>query len=189
MRVRKPQNILLLVLASILALLAAGMSIVGSRWNTEDKDRSAEPAAAPTIPPDVISLHGLRGIEFGASEQELTRQGALLPQTAGCAPRLTGLATVSPVFADDRLVLLWASPPMRTPEGVAIGTPIEVVRQTYPTLTALDAPTGSYRFDGLLATQGDRGYLFLHDGRMVRKIIAGYAEYARKLFDEGVGPC
>lgn len=189
MKVQKPQTIPILVLASVLALLAAGMRIAGG-YSKPGAGQPAKPTATQqTNPPDVINLQGLRGIEFGASEQELTRQGALLPQTAGCAPRLTGLATVSPVFADDRLVLLWASPPMRTPEGIAVGTPIDVVHQTYPGLTALDAPPGSYRFDGLLATQGDRGYLFLHDGQMVRKIIAGYVEYARKLFDEGFGAC
>jgi hypothetical protein len=53
----------------------------------------------------------------------------------------------------------------------------------------LTAPPGTYRFDGLLARQGDRAYLFLHDGRTVRKTVAGYADYAQRLFDEGFGTC
>lgn len=187
MKVQKSHAIPALALAAIVGLVAIGSTIIGSDPNPE-AGRS-ESAASPAGPADVIYLHGLRGIEFGASEQELTRQGALLPQTAGCAPRLTNLATVSPVFVEDRLVLMWASPPMRTPEGIAVGTSIDEVRRTYPDLAVLDAPHGSYRFDGLLTTDDDLAYLFLHDGRMVRKIVAGYAEFARKLFDEGFGTC
>ena len=56
-------------------------------------------------------------------------------------------------------------------------------------LTCLPAPPGSHRFAGLLARDGDRAYLFLHDGVTVREIIAGYADWARRLFDEGYGPC
>ena len=137
----------------------------------------------------MIHLQGLGGLEFGASEAELTRQGALLPETTACGPRLANISTVSPVFADDRLVLLWASPPMRTPEGIGVGTAIGTVWQAYPRAKALSAPRGSHRFDGLLVSRGERAYLFLHDGRRVRKVIAGYTEYARKLFDEGFGTC
>lgn len=187
MKVQKSQVVSALALAPVLALLAAGIRLVGGE--SKPAEPPAKFAASATGASDVIYPHGLGGLEFGASEQELTRQGVLLPETAACAPRLTGLATVSPVFDEDRLVLLWASPPVRTPEGIAVGTPVDVVRQTYPVVTALAAPRGSYRFDGLLAAEGDRGYLFLHDGLRVRKIIAGYTEYARKLFDEGFGTC
>ncbi|WP_405104138.1 hypothetical protein [Micromonospora sp. NBC_01412] len=45
------------------------------------------------------------------------------------------------------------------------------------------------REDPLRARRSDRAYLFLHDGRTVRKIIAGYADWARRLFAEGHGPC
>nr|MDT0660009.1 hypothetical protein [Micromonospora sp. DSM 115978] len=139
--------------------------------------------------PDVIHLAGLRDIEFGESERKLTREGALVDPAAPCGARLTGVATASPVFDEDRLVLLWAEPPMQTPEGITIGTPVEQVRKTYPDATKLTAPPGTYRFDGLLAKEGDRAYLFLHDGRTVRKTVAGYADYARKLFEDGFGTC
>jgi len=188
MKVQKSQLIPALALTMVLgALLAVGGAIANRETGPEGSGTA--PPAPPAGPPDVIRLDGLRGLEFGASEEELTRQGALLPQTTACGPRLTGLATVSPVFADDRLVLLWASPPMRTPEGIEVGTPVDTVHQTYPHVSTLSAPAGSYRFDGLLAAEGDRGYLFLHDGRIVRKIVAGYAEWARRLFDDGFGTC
>ncbi|MGI5212879.1 hypothetical protein [Plantactinospora sp. CA-290183] len=156
-------------------------------------DRATAPAGAPPAAgapgADVIDLNGLRNIEFGDTEQELRRRGVLHPEEARCGHSLTDPSTVSPVFDKDRLVLLWASPAVRTPEGVTAGTPVNQVRASYPAATRLTAPPGTYRFDGLLARDGDRAYLFLHDGRTVRKTVAGYADYARRLFDEGFGTC
>ena len=86
-------------------------------------------------------------------------------------------------------MLLWVSRPVATPEGVTDGTPVAQVRARYPRAVRLTAPEGTYRFDGLLARRGDRAYLFLHYGRVVRQTIAGYASWARRLFDEGHGPC
>ncbi|HEY0697982.1 MAG TPA: hypothetical protein VGD43_09245 [Micromonospora sp.] len=139
--------------------------------------------------PGIIRLDGLGSIEFGDTQQELADRGLLEPQPAGCGPSLAGLPTASPVFVDNRLVLLWVDPSTATPEGVTAGTPVTRVREHYPRVTRLRAPAGSYRFDGLLARRGDRAYLFLHDGHTVRKTIAGYATYARKFFTEGIGPC
>ena len=78
---------------------------------------------------------------------------------------------------------------MTTPEGIGAGTPVSEVRAATPGAAALPAPPGSHRFAGLLARDGDRAYLFLHDGVTVRKIIAGTRTGARRLFDEGYGPC
>ena len=167
----------------IVALLAA--EVIAGCEASAPPDR---PDTA-TYGPDVIHLEGLRNIEFGDTAQDLIRRGALHPQETGCGPHLAGLSTASPVFADDRLVLLWVSPPVHTPEGVTAGTTVKQVRATYPAATRLTAPPGTYRLDGLLATQGDRAYLFLHDGQTVRKTIAGYADYAQRLFDEGFGTC
>ena len=139
--------------------------------------------------PDVVHLEGVRNIEFGDTERELTDRGVLRPEPAPCASHLAGLATVGPVFDRERLVLMWVSPPMHTPEGVTVGTPVNTVHDRYPAATELTAPQGTYRFDGLLAKEGDRAFLFLHDGRVVRKTVAGYADYAQKLFDEGFGTC
>jgi hypothetical protein len=169
-------------------LLIAGLLIGAVGAGSGPSNDPATPAGAP-YGPDVIRLTGFRNIAFGDSAQELTRRGVLGPQETPCGPSLTGLDAVSPVFADDRLVLLWFEPPMRTPEGITVGTPVDAVPAAYPSATWLTAPQETYRFDGLLVEQGDRAYLFLHDGRTVRKIIAGYAGYARKLFEEGSGLC
>jgi hypothetical protein len=169
-------------------LLIVGL-IVAAAVSGSGTTRAPEKAIGTSNEPDVINLDGLRGIEFGESEEELTRRGALETQDAACAPGLTGMSTVSPTFDHDRLVLLWADSPVHTPEGVTIGTPVDQVRASYPAVTRLTAPRGTYRLDGLLARDGDRAYLFLHDGRTVRKTIAGYADYAQRLFDEGFGTC
>lgn len=155
---------------------------------------TSRPAPAPAVPQPtvattVIDLNGLGDARIGATEQDLTRRGLLRPEEETCGPGLAGNETVSPIFYDNRLVLLWASPPVHTPEGVTVGTPVSRVRAAYPRAVRLTAPRGTYRFDGLLARRGDRAYLFLHDGRRVTNTIAGYADYAEKLFDEGYSPC
>ncbi|MEV6811638.1 hypothetical protein [Micromonospora sp. NPDC051296] len=144
-----------------------------------------EPVASVTV----VDLDGLADVDFGATESELTRRGILRTDVDACGPTLAGHDMVSPIFIDNRLVLLWAGDPVSTPEGITAGTPIAEVRATYPTVRQLRAPQGTHRFDGLLARDGDRAYLFLHDGRTVRKIIAGYADWAHRLFVEGHGPC
>ncbi|GAA4578683.1 hypothetical protein GCM10023176_55050 [Micromonospora coerulea] len=146
-------------------------------------------SAAPAVAGEVMDLRGLRDVEFGDSEAELTDRGMLRTDVDACGPTLTGPGAVSPIFVDDRLVLLWVDDQVSTPEGITVGTPVDQVWASYPSVTELRAPQGTYRFDGLLARTGDRAYLFLHDGRTVRKTVAGYAEWARRLFDEGYGPC
>ncbi|WP_308220936.1 hypothetical protein [Micromonospora phytophila] len=146
-------------------------------------------AGLPAGSVEVVDLEGLHDVEFGDTEDELTRRGILRTDVDACGPALAGHDTISPIFVDDRLVLLWLGDTTRTPEGVTAGSPIGEVWDSYPSVRELDAPQGTYRFDGLLARQGDRAYLFLHDGQVVRKIIAGYAEWAQRLFDEGHSPC
>jgi hypothetical protein len=85
--------------------------------------------------------------------------------------------------------MLWAEPPLATPHGIAVGTPVGVVRQAHPGAEELAAPPGRRRYGGLLAVTGDRAYLYLHDGATVRKLIIGYAEHCRRLFEEGFGAC
>ncbi|WP_433265111.1 hypothetical protein ACQPWR_31790 [Micromonospora vinacea] len=147
------------------------------------------PEGRPAGSVEIIDLSGLRNIEFGATEDELTRRGILRTSLDACGPVLAGHDTVSPVFMEDKLVLLWVGEPMRTPEGITAGSPVGKVWDRYPEVSRLRAPQGTHRLDGLLARSGDRAYLFLHDGRTVRKTIAGYADWARRLFDEGAGPC
>ena len=169
---------------AFIATLMTAASIAGSG--------APPPGSTPANWPatnEVVDLNGLRNIEFGDTEDELTRRGILRTDLDGCGPTLTGHDTVSPVFVETKLVLLWAGDPMRTPEGISAGSPVDQVWSRYPTVTRLPAPQGTHRLDGLLARTGDRAYLFLHDGRTVQKTIAGYADWARRLFDEGAGPC
>ncbi|MFJ8581813.1 hypothetical protein [Micromonospora sp. NPDC093277] len=163
----------------------AAASIAGSGVRPQGPDVPGRPVGAA----EVVGLDGLRNAEFGATEAELTRRGVLRTEQDACGPTLAGHGSVSPIFVDERLVLLWFDDPMTTPEGISVGTPLTAVRDAYPSVVDLTAPQGTHRFDGLLARDGDRAYLFLHDRTAVRKIIAGYAEWARRLFDEGYGPC
>jgi hypothetical protein len=141
------------------------------------------------VDPDVVTPQGLARIEIGDARADLQRDHGLAQRPGDCAPRLPDHPSASPVFDDDRLVLLWADPPLRTPDGIAVGTPVTEVRSTHPDAEPLTAPPGSYRFDGLLAVNGDRAYLFLHDGDTVQKLVVGSAEHARALFHEGFGTC
>ncbi|MEU6078008.1 hypothetical protein [Micromonospora sp. NPDC047074] len=150
---------------------------------------SPAPDGRPVGVVEVVDLNGLRNIEFGDTEDELTRRGILRSDVDACGPALTGHDAISPIFVDDRLVLLWLDDATRTPQGITTGIPIEEVRARFPSARELDAPQGMHRFDGLIARQGDRAYLFLHDGYAVRKIIAGYADWAQRLFHEGHSPC
>lgn len=170
---------------AFIATLMTAASIAGSGVPPTGSIPHGRPAGSV----EIIDLNGLRNIEFGDTEDELTRRGILRTSLDACGPMLVGLDAVSPVFVEDRLVLLWVGDPMRTPEGITAGSPVDQVWARYPQVTRLDAPQGTHRLDGLLARSGDRAYLFLHDGRTVRKTIAGYADWARRLFDEGTGPC
>ncbi|MBQ0894633.1 hypothetical protein KBX37_16265 [Micromonospora sp. U56] len=168
-----------------IATLLTAASISGSGVRPQGADVPARPVGDT----EVVHLSGLAEIEFGDTEQELTRRGVLRAEVDACGPTLAGHGAASPIFVDDRLVLLWLDDPMSTPEGITVGTPVDEVLANYPSAVRLDAPQRTYRFDGLLARDGDRAYLFLHDGTSVREIIAGYADWARRLFDEGYGPC
>ncbi|MFY1596979.1 hypothetical protein [Micromonospora sp. WMMD737] len=168
-----------------IAALTTAAWVSGSGVHPPLRELDGRPVGAV----EVVDLNGLRDIEFGDTEDELTRRGILRSDVDACGPALAGYDTTSPIFVDDRLVLLWLGEATRTPQGVTAGMPVEEVRSRYPSLRELDAPQGTYRLDGLLARQGDRAYLFLHDGRAVKKIIAGYADWAQRLFDEGHSPC
>lgn len=170
---------------AFIATLMTAASIAGSGVPPTGSIPNGRPAGNV----EIIDLNGLRNIEFGATEDELTRRGILRTSLEACGPMLAGHDTVSPVFVEDKLVLLWVGDPMRTPEGITAGSPVDEVWDRYPQVSRLRAPQGTHRLDGLLARSGDRAYLFLHDGRTVRKTIAGYADWARRLFNEGAGPC
>lgn len=111
-----------------------------------------------------------------------------------CAPRLPEHPALSPVFEGDRLVLLWVDPPLRTPAGLMVGSPVAAVRAAHPEAEELPAPAVPYQFPGLIvpvAGPGGAGhaYLFLHDQQTVQKLIIGYEQHARRLYHERFGVC
>ncbi len=143
-------------------------------------------SAAPSD--DVVEVTGHNGFRFGASRAEMAP--FINQDLPGCNAQLAGRPEGSLVFGpDDRLVLLWFEAPLRTPEGVSTGDALAEVEAAYPEAITIAAPAESHRFDGILVAEGEHGYLFLHDGETVRKAIAGYVEYLRRLFDSGFGVC
>jgi hypothetical protein len=171
----------------VLVLVAIGL-VAGCSTTAAESD-SPVTAAAAGKQVDVVDFEGIGDIDFGATKADLTSRGLLITPAEACGPRLAGFGDVSPVFAGERLALLWVNPPLATPEGVGVGSSLADVKAAYPQATALTAPEGSHSYDGLLVTHDDRAYLFLHDGQSVKKSVAGYAEQVRLLFDEGFGAC
>lgn len=147
--------------------------------------------AQPEIRNDspVVTAAGLPDVRVGDTRTTLVHEQDLRQRPGDCSPRLPEYPSVSPVFDDDELVLLWADPPVRTPDGIGVGSPVDEVRAVYPDTEALRAPEGSYQFDGLLADAGERASLFLHDGDQVQKVIVGYDAHLQRLFQDGFGTC
>lgn len=178
----KPRPVPLVIAALVLAGLVAGCA-------PEELAPPARAAAATVSASDTIDFDGVRDVRIGETDAQLTADGDLTRPKEACGPVLTEISQASPVMADGRLVLLWADPPLATPEGVGVGTPLATAKAAYPQATTLTAPAGTYRFDGLMVTHGDRAYLFLHDGQTVRKTVVGYTDHAQRLFTDGFGAC
>jgi hypothetical protein len=167
---------------AVLVALAAGCT---------DQPEPAPPRASTPAGygQDVVDFLGVRDMRFGDTERDLTDRGLVVRDVPRCGPRMARPTGAGPVFVDGRLALVWADPPLRTPEGIAVGSALADAHRAYPSADVLPAPAGSYRFNGLLTTNGDRAYLFLHDGKEVQKLIVGYARHARTLFEQGYAGC
>lgn len=137
---------------------------------------------------NVINMTGYGDIHFGQPSTDLTVRHGLHDSQVGCRPRFVDLAHLRPVFVDGKLAMLWADPPVHTPEGVSVGTDIAEVRQAYPDAVALPAP-GPYQYSGLLVTRNGMGYLFLFEGSQVKKMIVGYETYLRQIFATASDAC
>jgi hypothetical protein len=173
-------------LAAVVAVAALGLSGCTAATGSP----SSSPSATGATPTNVIDFAGLPGIAIGASLSELTKAGAITTTGPGCGPSFASLPNASPVFDADRLVLIWAYPPLHTPENVSVGSSIEAARKAYPSAVELSAPAGSHRYPGLLVTgPDDLTYLMLHDGGRVQKLVVGMQTYARMLVDTGFGVC
>lgn len=169
----------------VTGFLAAAMIMVG----LVGCGGAPDPAASTPTAADVVSTEGLGPIRFGEAREDLEREHGLVQRSGDCMPRLPAYPSASPVLDGDRLVLLWAEPPLRTPDGLTVGSPVTQVRQAYPEAQELAAPPESFQFDGLLVPVDDRAYLFLHDQDRVQKLIVGYERHARLLFTESFGTC
>ena len=174
------------MIRTIAVILAAGLVTLGL---------TAATVVTQSTPPvevndsDVVTAQGLADVQVGDTRAELARDHDMAQGPGDCAPRLPDHPAVSPVFDDDLLVLLWAEPPLHTPEGITVGTPVTTLQEIHPDAERMTAEPGTYRFDGVLAPAGAQAYLFLHDGRAVQKVIVGSTEHARLLFDVGFGTC
>jgi hypothetical protein len=150
---------------------------------------AAAPTATPTYGPNVVHSEGI-----GQRTRIGDKRSALAPELAesrgNCAEQLRSVPQANLVFdASDKLALIWFEDPLRTPEGVGNGSTLAEVRKAYPQATELAPPAGSYQFAGLLVSSGERGYLFLYDGDVIVKSIAGQTALLRQLFSEGFGVC
>jgi hypothetical protein len=175
------------------ALLAAGVVVFRGERQPQAKPQAVD-ALAPNAPgpsgsDQVVTFSGIADVKFGDTVSELTAGHELTKPPGACVMRFGDLGGVDPVFAHDRLVLLWVHAPVHTPEGIAEGSTVDAVRQAYSGAVELTPPAGSYAYPGLLVRQGDTAYLFLHDGTTVKKEIAGYAVYVQRLYTDGFGAC
>jgi hypothetical protein len=155
----------------------------------------AQPIAGPprgatptTADATVINFTGTDSVRWGETLEQLRDAGQMAPSPDGCGPRFLDIEGAGPVFEDDRLVLIWAYPPLHTPENVMVGTPIPTVRVAYPRAVALPSAPGL--FDAMLVANGlGQAYLILHDGTIVQKLIVGLESAARRLYASRLDTC
>jgi hypothetical protein len=135
---------------------------------------------------DVVTFDGVGDVHFGDSVGALAASHGFKDDPSACTRTFSDLQGVDPVVADDKLVLMWVDPPVHTPEGIAVGSAVSAVRQAYPGGTDV---AGEHAYPGIMVVKQDKAFLFLHDGKTVKKEIAGYADYVRRLYTEGFGAC
>lgn len=185
----RPYRRLAATAAVLVPVLAAALAGCTDTDASSGKSPATSSSPGPSYGPHVVHFDGVPGIGFGDLKAGLAADGHLATGQGACGPTFPATPEVRPVFDGEKLVLLWADPPYRTPEGLGVGSAVADVRHAYPAAEQLTPPTGSYAFPGLLVAHGDRAYLFLHDDETVQKLIVGYTEYARRLFEHGFGQC
>jgi hypothetical protein len=183
------------------ALLVTSVLVAGCTAETSAQSPSEPPlppaTATPAPTPDerradpyLVTMRGLRNIDIGASLNDLVAAGLVSTEAGACGPTFPDMPYASPVFDGDRLVLIWAHSPLRTPERVTVGTPLAEARQAYPNAVELTRPPGAIDYPGLLVPGADgRAFLLLHDGSTVQKLVVGFEDSARRLFETGFGSC
>ncbi|HLT10933.1 MAG TPA: hypothetical protein VK028_09010 [Micromonosporaceae bacterium] len=181
-------------------VLVGAALLLGSLVGCTDEPQANGAAPAPATPtastegrvadPNLVTWSGIGDIEIGASQDSLEAAGLVRPGNGSCGPTFPDLPYATPVFDDGRLVLVWAHAPLRTPERVMEGTPLAEARAAYPDAEELTRAPDDFQFPGLLVPgPDDRAYLLLHDGETVQKLIIGFEEHARLLFETGFGSC
>ncbi|WP_051366765.1 hypothetical protein [Hamadaea tsunoensis] len=166
----------------------AALAVVAGLLLGDGRDRPRAAAAAAPLDERTVTFDGVDGITFGTAKADLVARHGLSPQQ-GCNQPFADVAGAGPVFRDGKLVLLWAHAPLHTPEGIAEGSAVGAVRTAYANEVELSPPAGSHTYPGILVENGDRAFLFLHDGQTVKKEVAGYAVDVRRLFETGFGAC
>lgn len=172
------------------AAIAITASLALTACSSGDATTKLGAAASPSADTNIINFAGTHGVQFGDTRTRMATLGQLATTEAGCADRLAEEGNAHPVFDRDKLVLMWAYPPLHTPEGVMVGTAVSEVKAAYPNAVALTPPPGTTTFPGLLARDNaGAAYLFLYDKDKVQKVIVGYEDSARLLYTSGVGSC
>lgn len=197
----------MIAVACLAAVTALAAAAAVTTWRIADAraDRDARPGRAAEGPradnaptgtrpgahaaTDVVTFTGVADVELGDSLTEISAAHEIEAPIGGCALTIDGVDGVDPVFADDRLVLMWIHAPVHTPEGIMEGSSVAAVRSAYGNEVDLTPPAGSHAFPAILVTKDDRAYLFLHDGKSVRKEIVGYTDYVKRLYEDGFGAC
>jgi hypothetical protein len=177
------------LIALVACQLAAGL-LVGGCGVGQPRATATATASGAATNNDVIDFTGVRGIHFGDSRAQMIQAGLLNSPTNACALALTATASAHPIFDQDKLVLIWAYPPLHTPEGIMVGSPLAAVTNDYPQAVTLTPAAGNPTFPAyLVANASGAAYLFLHDATTVQKLIVGYEDYVRLLYSSGFGSC
>ena len=169
-----------------LILLGATIAVVSIGAVVHHENGDTAPARNPA---GVVSFTGIEDVQFGTSSRELARDHGMVRRPEDCGPTLPRLSLVTPVLVNDKLALLWVSPPVHTPEGITVGSPVSQVRSAYPQATEVSPPSlGQY--PALLVSQDDRAYLFLYSqDQVVRKLLVGYRDAVEQLYRSGADTC
>src|SRR6476660_8125689 len=152
---------------TVLLLMVLGGAGYLLRPDTTGARRAAASPAAGTGPgpPGVLTRDGYEQLTVGATVAELLARGAVRAEPSACGGYVATVSpSVRPVFANGRLVLVWADPPVRTAEGIGVASTTDQVRQAYRDVRTLPSPDRPGAFPGMLAPENDRTYLFLYDG-------------------------
>jgi hypothetical protein len=174
--------------AALAAVIAITTALAGGCAQSGGPPPGSAPLPMHAPDPTVIDFSGTNGLHWGETLTGMRDAGLMAASSDGCGPRFTDIEGAGPVFENGRLVLIWAYPPLHTPEDVMVGTPLSSVRRAYPQAVTLPLTPGL--FAALLVANGlGEAYLILHDGTIVQKLIVGLEAAARRLYASRLDTC